>query len=50
MRQVRLTATAKADFTAAFGWYESEQAGLGEEFRRAVEARHSAAASATIDR
>jgi hypothetical protein len=52
MRQVRLTATAKADFTEAFTWYESEQPGLGEEFRRAVEAQLSAVArvaNATIE-
>ena len=38
MRQVRFTRAARADFAAAFAWYEGEQPGLGEEFRRAVEA------------
>lgn len=38
MRQLKFTGAARDDFSAAFGWYESEQPGLGEEFRRAVEA------------
>jgi plasmid stabilization system protein ParE len=38
MRQVRFTGPARRDFAAAFAWYEAEQPGLGEEFRRAVEA------------
>lgn len=44
MRQVRLTASAKADFADAYSWYETEQTGLGEEFRRVVEAQLSAIA------
>ncbi len=38
MRQLRLTSSAKADVTEAFVWYEGEQAGLGESFRRTLEA------------
>lgn len=38
MRQLRLTSSARADVGAAFAWYEVEQAGLGEAFRRSLEA------------
>ena len=38
MREVKLLQSAKADVVAAFRWYEGEQVGLGESFRRCVEA------------
>ncbi len=41
MRRVELTASAKADFVVAFVWYEHEQTGLGEAFRRSVQAAQS---------
>lgn len=38
MRHVEFTNSAKADFVAAFSWYEGRQPGLGESFRRSIEA------------
>ena len=38
MRELRLTASAKADVSSAYGWYEERQVGLGESFSLSVQA------------
>ena len=37
MIRVLLRAAAAADLDEAFGWYEDQRAGLGEDFRNAVD-------------
>lgn len=39
MAELRLQSSAEADLANAFLWYEQQTAGLGVEFRRAVDAR-----------
>jgi toxin ParE1/3/4 len=38
MRRLIFTPSARADFRAAYRWYETQRTGLGQQFRTSVEA------------